>query len=246
MDQLISVLSQLGLDEKQAKIYLAVLELGGSTVLPISKKSKVKRTYCYDILSSLVEKGLVSFIIKNNRRRYFAEDPKKIGDDLKNKLHSFETVLPELESLHNINPNKPRVRFYEGLAGIMSVYELALGTDHLDAISSPTVIDKYLGESYLKSYSQRLMKPKFTIRELITDKPGYYHQFYVKPQHQYRFLPQGLRLKTDMFILDNKLALISYGENLHAVVIEDSSIVDTHKALFEIIWQNSGAKTKLS
>ena len=40
-------LQQLGLSEKEAKVYLASLELGSTSVLEISKKAGLKRLYLH-------------------------------------------------------------------------------------------------------------------------------------------------------------------------------------------------------
>ena len=46
-------LEQIGLDPKEAKVYLAMLELGETTVARIAQKSKIKRTTAYDLVDSL-------------------------------------------------------------------------------------------------------------------------------------------------------------------------------------------------
>ncbi len=235
------ILKEIGLSDKEANIYLAVLELGSSTVLPIAKKSGFKRTYCYDILSDLVEKGLVSFVVKNGRRRYKAEDPKKIYHKLNNHLILYESVLPQLNSLYNNSiGGKPKVSFYEGEKEIFSFYEELIGTKHIDAIGSPMHIDKYMGK-YLNKVLDKIITKQTIFRELIPqDSPIVtYQKSYIKPYHEYRFLKGITQLKTDMMISENKLVLISYGEIPHAVVIEDSSIVQTQKILFNIIWDAS-------
>lgn len=239
MQNIQQVLIDSGLNELEANVYLAVLELGESTVLPIAKKAGIKRTYCYDILSSLANKGLVSYVQKNNRRRYQALDPKKMRILLKNRFENFQEVLPELSSLYKTS-GKPKVSFYEGKNGIVSIYEQLWGIDKADFIASPSHIEDALGD-WIKSFSQKIFtnKNKFITREIIpqNEPKAYYHRFYKKPYNQYRYLPKGINLTTDMMLFENKLALISYGSNLHGVLIEDSSIVDTQKALFEIIWQ---------
>jgi len=58
--QLQKALEQFGLNKKQAKVYLAVLELGSATVNIISNKSGIARSSCYDILNSLIKKGIAS------------------------------------------------------------------------------------------------------------------------------------------------------------------------------------------
>ena len=59
-------LRNIGLSEKEAIIYLASLELGPSTIQEISKKAQLKRSSVYDLISSLVERGLMNNFIKNS------------------------------------------------------------------------------------------------------------------------------------------------------------------------------------
>jgi sugar-specific transcriptional regulator TrmB len=63
-------LTKLGLTEGEAKVYLALLKLGSSTVGPIVKKSKVAYSNIYEVLERLISKGLVSFI-KKEKTKYF-------------------------------------------------------------------------------------------------------------------------------------------------------------------------------
>ena len=238
MNNIQQALIDSGLNELETNVYLAVLELEESTVLPIAKKAAIKRTYCYDILSSLANKGLVSYVQKNNRRRYQALDPKKMQQLLKDRFDNFQEVLPELTSLYKTS-GKPKVSFYDGKDGIISIYKQLWKVSKVDAIASPSQIEKYLGDWWKKFSVKILVTKKFMLRELIPlgEPKANYHSFFKKPYHMLRFLPKGIKLTTDMMIFENKLVLISYGANLHAVVIEDSSIVDTQKALFEIIWK---------
>lgn len=232
---LINILTEIGLNNNEARVYLATLELGESTVLPISKKSGIKRTYCYDILTSLTQKGLISFIEKNHRRRYMAEDPKKIEQMLKLKLDNLSESLPELRSIFNKSTSKPKVRFYEGIEGLITVYDQLSNINSLDAIGSPQYIEKYLKSHYK---GQQTIPANAKIRDLITSdgQLGWYHHHYIKPHQQYHFLPKWARLTTDLLIFDNKLALISYKDTPHVITIEDSSIVETHKVMFELLW----------
>lgn len=235
------ILKEIGLADKEARVYMAVLELGESTVLPIAKKSGFKRTYCYDILAGLVERNLVSFVVKNGRRRYKAEDPKKISYKLNNNLILYDSVLPQLLSLYNNNlKGKPKVSYYEGTKEIFSLYEQMAGTKQVDAIGSPVHIDKYIGK-YFTEFARKYFIKGMIIRELIPQDSRIvtYQKSYIKPYHEYRFLQQISELKTDMFLFENKLVLVSYGESSHAVVIEDSSIVETQRMLFDIIWNNT-------
>ncbi len=71
------ILRDLGLTEKEIKVYLTSLSLGQSTVNAIAKKSQLNRVTCYDILKYLKEKGLVSYVIKSGVKYFEAAEPQK-------------------------------------------------------------------------------------------------------------------------------------------------------------------------
>ena len=79
----IEELSALGLGEREAQVYLALLQerqAGAGTLL---KRTGLYRVILYDTLASLVKKGLVSFFELNNRRQFVAEPPEKLLDDFR-------------------------------------------------------------------------------------------------------------------------------------------------------------------
>jgi sugar-specific transcriptional regulator TrmB len=238
----IKILEQIGLNDREIKVYLATLELGESTVLPISKKSGIKRTYCYDILDDLKKKNLVSYYEKNGRRRYLAEDPQIIEDLLKNRLREFDSILPDLRAIYNKSVEKPKMRYFEGKEGIISIYNEILKTrpKTLDAIGSLDKIENYLGD-YFKEYLKKIAANKTQSRDLVTENSYAFSKSTLLKSdlQQVRILPASNPISTDMMIFDNKLVMISYGDDVHAVVIESSAIVASQKAMFEIIWNVS-------
>lgn len=240
MDNIITILKNIGLDEKQSKVYLATLELGESTVLPIAKKAGIKRTYCYDILDELKKLGMVDYVEKNNRRKYFAEDPKKIEKKVKTRLSELQAILPDLQAIYNIEGEKPKVRYFEGKEGLIEVYEMNTKAKELLAIGSPKHIYKYLPDYFDKHVAENF-KQKMKVRELITrdgvDAP--YLKKCINPYQEYRVLPDWVKISTDLMIFENKLAMISYGTQVHAVVIESTAIVKMQKMMFEMLWEAS-------
>lgn len=85
MTDVIDHLIRLGLNEYEAKAYLAVVALGEGTIKEISEESGVPRSRAYDIMERLAEKGLVK-VGNTNPRYYKANDPRKAMDHLMNEL----------------------------------------------------------------------------------------------------------------------------------------------------------------
>ncbi len=95
------ILIDLGLTDKEAKIYLAVLELNESVPGIISRKANVKRPTTYVLLENLIKKGLITTITRNKVIHYQAVDPKILLQTEKTKIERLETVLPELINIKN-------------------------------------------------------------------------------------------------------------------------------------------------
>lgn len=68
-------LQNLGLSEKEAKVYTTSLELGPDTVQNIAKESGINRATTYVQIGTLKEKGLISEFEKGKKTYFVAESP---------------------------------------------------------------------------------------------------------------------------------------------------------------------------
>jgi HTH-type transcriptional regulator, sugar sensing transcriptional regulator len=123
-------LIHLGLTEKEARVYLAALELGKSSVQNIAKKADINRATAYVIIDILIKKGLMSSIEESKKQFYYAEPPEKLKllfedqeREIIRKLDYLDKLLPELRALNNLMKEKPTVRYFEGKEGLKSIAE---------------------------------------------------------------------------------------------------------------------------
>ncbi len=125
----ITPLKEAGLTEGEIKVYLALVELGLTTIGPILEKSKVTKSIIYRILDRLIQKGLVSYIIKEKTKHFqaappdklldYVEEKKKYLDESKNKI---QELIPQLLLKQQTSP-KSEATIYEGFKGIMTVHD---------------------------------------------------------------------------------------------------------------------------
>ena len=59
-----SILEDLGLTQAEIKVYIALLELGSSSAGQILEKSGLQNSVVHRALNSLIEKGLISYILE--------------------------------------------------------------------------------------------------------------------------------------------------------------------------------------
>jgi sugar-specific transcriptional regulator TrmB len=235
------ILEKIGLNKKEAKIYLAVLALGESTVLPIARKSGIQRTYCYDILNSLAQKGMVSYVEKRGRRRYAATEPKIVKRLLSDKLKEFDSVLPNLEGLYQKAPLRPKVRFFEGKEGIEILHEEIL-KETKEVWFFGSIADWARRFPNYTDYVKRQIDKGIRIRDLVRPNdptPLVYQKFYKKGQQEMRILPESSSFNTDNMLWNNKFVMISYGADLYAVSIESAEIAQTMRIIYEILWKQA-------
>lgn len=95
----LSLLKQIGLTDSEVKVYLALLEIGSSTKGPIVAKSGVASSKIYELLDKLLQKGLVSVVLKAGTRYYESAPPTRLLDYMKEKEQETKKQIKELGAL---------------------------------------------------------------------------------------------------------------------------------------------------
>jgi HTH-type transcriptional regulator, sugar sensing transcriptional regulator len=232
-------LKYLGLEEKEAKVYLALLQLGSASVPKISIKAEVKRPTTYLILEELRKKGLVTLVPRPNKTIYTVQSPQILLEEQKEKEETIREKMPELLAMYNSQKEKPKVRFYEGEENIVNLYNKEIFMEkELDIYGSIEAIGSVFEkiEYNLKKFEEQKTK----IRELLQadEKSIEYSKKYFSEYHQVKVAPPEAKFPTDNIIFGNKLAIFSYKDTPQAVVIESSDVVATYKSIFEMLWDS--------
>src|SRR3989344_7186656 len=108
------ILTKIGLTQRESDAYLALLKLKEALASEISKKTKESRSHLYDTLKSLIEKGLVSYVIKNGKKYFRPSPPEKLLDYIQEKERTIKDFLPELHELYKPSISYPSVEVSEG------------------------------------------------------------------------------------------------------------------------------------
>src|SRR3989338_6651269 len=95
----LKILQTIGFEEKEAKIYLALLRLGSSPASKIANELGFDRTTVYYMMMRMLEKGFVSFLTTGNVKYFSALEPKQLNKLLKQREDLFLTIVPKLEKM---------------------------------------------------------------------------------------------------------------------------------------------------
>ncbi len=231
------VLTDLGLTEIEAKVYLAALELGADTVLNIAKKAGVKRPTCYVTLDNLFERGLVTKIEKKTTTFFAAEEPKLILNKYKQKIANFQDLLPFFEAKFSKGP-KPKIRYYEGKEEILDIYRKIIwpgkenyyfGTDIGKLMATfPNLIPEFEKTAYGRD--------KITLELLSNDKTAKEYQKKYGSKRPVKIMPADLPVHADIGITENSIYIVSI-DNLFSVLIQSEDLAKSFKNFFLLAWR---------
>ena len=259
-DKLINDIKSLGLPEKASQVYAALLELGGAHPSKVSEVAKLNRSTTYKLLTDLAVKGLVTETYRRNKLFYQAEKPSKLVNFTMNQIELSEDrharakkLLPELEGLFAISPNKPKVRFFEGVNGIIDVYNDHVTVDQayeMLGISNVGKLQSVLPKKFLHNHIKTKERLGITTRGIIPDDSGgkrftkdVYPHVNKKTQPVVRYVPkETFPFTSEMTIYgDDRLSLVNFSdEGMVGVIIEDKTTHAFMRMIFEMAW--AGAK----
>ena len=129
------ILEEIGLTQTEIKIYLTLLKIGQSTTTHIVRDARIHASKVYEFLDRLIQKGLVSYVIKANKRYFTASEPRMLKELLIEKQRKIQEqekdiakLIPELNKLKLEEDGRIKAEIYEGLRGVKSIYEKILTT----------------------------------------------------------------------------------------------------------------------
>lgn len=246
MDNLEKNLAQLDLNDKEAKVYLAILNIGRGNVTDIALKANLKRTTLYEYLESLIKKGLIFKSISKKRVYYYPEAPASIMQmldkqkiEIDEKKERVNLLAPELEKMYSQAYKKPIVKFYEGKEGLREIYWKIFDTHKtIYSIFSPDSFFNFFTAKENQALLKQLCNKGGMLRSLVekTKEPRpelklpEYKKFIQSKQ-----LPENFKFETDLLVVGDLTALISFSA-LIGVIIEDSAIANLQKNLIKFMW----------
>ncbi len=238
-------LQNAGLSENEAKIYLAALELGQTSVSRIARQAGIKRTTVYLSLENLKERGLISAIKKDGKTHYFAEDPRDLERIMEERKKEISNLIPQLLAFTNLIDNKPEIRYFEGDEGIKEVLMKTAEVPNQEILMmfSDTYISDFGDDFFEKFYRPERFKKKISSRVLMPETQQMHELSGKNVEHlrKSKFLPPNFfKINIEMLIYEkNKIAIISYKEKF-SFIIDSKDIHESFKSIFETLW--AGAK----
>jgi len=235
------------LNSSEIKVYFALLEIGQSTVGPIIKAAKVPDSKIYSILEKLKEKGLASFVIKNNVRHFQASDPRnmiKILDEKKAEIekerNEIEKIIPQIEMRRKMSEDVQEATVYESYNGVKAAFSVILVTLGYGEEYQVFMLGEALREKrvvqFFKNYHKQRIEKGIRVRLIGQDTLC----DVINKHHRYRGMKirfTDLKLPLGIFIFKNHIMTVVWEDNPTAFLIKSKKNYEHYKEFFEEVWE---------
>lgn len=237
-------LEDAGLSDKEAKIYLHLIQVEIASIADVAEKTKIKRPTVYTILESLAKKGLVAEVRENKKIRYIAEPPEKLKTYLERKeiflqelkQNFIKDVIPQIKSFQRETGEKPVVKFFSGKEGIVSVnediYDQRPDGSPMYIIYSRDLLEESFKNNESNKYSKGRVETGIKAKTLYNWSKG------EKPSDEFaeriRVDEKKYPFFSDITVYKDKVVISILGKKLSGIYIESKDFAETLKSLFNL------------
>ncbi|MDP3770903.1 MAG: helix-turn-helix domain-containing protein [bacterium] len=233
-------LVDLGLADREAALYLALLAAGPTSMAGIASASGSRRTTLYPRMQRLVKKGIVRVEVFGRRRRYAAITPEELYALHRARLERVRELLPRLGAIVAAKHPGTRVHAFEGREQVIAVYDDFLR----ERRSGPVLAFVALRETqralpdFMATFINRRMRRKVRMRAIMPDTPDAQDRKRHDEEElrETRLIPADRWVFSgDVYVYGDRVAIVS-APDLRAVRIESTEIARTMRAFFELAW----------
>lgn len=245
MKELEEFLVNIGLSEKEAKIYIYLLSVENANVGEISKKTKINRTTIYPITDSLMEKGLIEEIVKNDKNFFRALSPEKIEtfiEDQKLKLYEkskvAKNIIPKFKTIYRGEGERPVVEYYDGKKAIVDAAKSMfddIGENKEEPsyiIYSRDDVENNFSKEDLDLIREKRIKKGIKTFSIYTYSKGSYVPD--ETGSRYKINEKEFPVKAEINVYADKLRIHTMGKNFGAIYIKSQDVSDTIRTLFKL------------
>jgi len=254
----VNALTEMGLSEKEALIYLSALNSGGGTISQLAAAGNIDRTGIYYYIEKLEKLGLLQAAERGKRRIFVPADPiilKKIVED---KQKHLLDALPRMEQVFSRQTNKSIIEYYQGkderdqfydrVYELISTLEPPYNTIYIMGLAYKTVTNVKELRSFMPPQEQLNIITKAILPMSEKSKaPGgnkrdpYLVTRYNLPDAQLKFISDKYSYPGAITIVGDYVALYDY-KNLTYSITENKNIATTWRMFFEYIWDSLDKK----
>jgi HTH-type transcriptional regulator, sugar sensing transcriptional regulator len=240
----ISRIEELGLSNKEARVYVACLRIGPASVQTIADKAGIKRVTAYVILESLQSLGLARQSTRAKKTFFSAEDPlnlelilRRRAAEVSQQMQGLQLVLPQLLSLNSVPKDLPEIRTFEGQDSVRNAIVDFFTTIHAE--KQPILVSCNIER--LTEFLSDLPRNTLTGKMLYTSTEPLKRDSALGWGLETRFIRgNSYILSADIALNADRILMMDMEDGRPtAVLIRNDAFARTLRVWFELAWRQS-------
>ena len=230
------ILENLGLTPKEIDVYIALLGAESASIAKLMTNAKVSRKSIYEILDKLLDKGLISYTIKDNKKQFTAASPERLLDIVKEKQSNLETLLPELLKKYKESKEETTVRVFMGKEGMKAVSNNVLKENkNFYVIANEGNIFEFL--KYYMPQFQKNAKKLGIYGNVVYSESARDKRLVTPAENDIRYAPNKYTSPMSVAIYGNNVNILIFSEeNPVAIHIKNKEIAQSFMNYFNLMW----------
>ncbi|MFZ2253188.1 MAG: helix-turn-helix domain-containing protein [Minisyncoccia bacterium] len=244
MEHLITSLQDIGLSEKEARVYLTLLQLGPSNPYKIAKRSGLKRPTAYVIAEELIQKNCI-VQTPGEKHTYIARSPESLFEEYEKKILDAKKFLPEFQALKGGIADKPTVLYFEGKHGMKQALMYGAKDMHNKEIvgfyADPDFTTKETQAQSFEFNDYRIAH-NIRLRGLLTETESLkgFEKYIKDDTFVAKFIPKDMySSNASLEFYPNFIKILFYDTSI-GVIIESPTVAKAMRQIFEMLWSRIG------
>src|SRR3989344_653422 len=240
------ILREIGLTEGEIRVYMALIGLGKSSTGAIMEKSGISSSKVYLILEKLIEKGLVSFIIEENIKKFQVTNPNTIIDYIRKKKDNLQELEEKSKDLiETINSllgkyEEETVQIYKGFRGAETAFTRLIEETNEEGVNLFFSHDKEELDDSVIMFFKRIKEKRLArrIKTLGIVHPILRESFETKVKEKYYKVKFSKTAPpTPITIGKNSILLTLWGKEPLCIEIRSKRMVKKYSDYFYNVWK---------
>ncbi len=237
------LLTKLGFSDKQADVYLALLEYGSQPASVIAKKTQFPKSSVLFLCEQLIEMGVLQKSQKG-KTQYFYANPKELEKVKLQQLHEQSEVLkrtiPLLQEFKSPFSSEPKLNFFEGIAGCKKAYlQILESKTEVLEFGVHSDLEAKFGLKFMDDFIAKRIQKNVKLKGIVNEDHAHKNlaKFNLSQLRQTKFVDDKIgTLYSSICIFDDKVLLLNLHNDAFAILIQSPQVSQTLKTIFMMCW----------
>ena len=218
------------LDDKESKIFSALIKTKKATVNSLMKKTNIERRTIYDILERLIQRGYARYVHENGVKTYMPANKDILLESLQKNVDDFRNIMPQFDALTS---KESHVEMFSGIEGIRMVFN--------EIVASRTIhyafgdVSKFVEKANFDTQKFLARLDRIGAKEKIIYPEG--NKALRIRKGEYRLLRRDLVPPTPVIICDGVTFLFMFSDPILIIRIDNREITSSYLSYFETYWK---------